>query len=235
MRTAVSARLSGIGFGRDRRAVAAMEFALVMPLLILVMAGAFELSRATGTARRLTSAANAAATMLATNTSGSVTYTDLHYAADSMMVNFPAVLRDSATKGIAWGSDITIALAGISFPPTVTGCTSSCTYKAKVVWTGGAASRACGSSITSVAASNAPSATTLPSDLYTAVANSSGGNNAPPFAVVVDVAYSWAPLVFARYFGALTIQRSAYISPRYVTQIAYSQITGDDGFGRACP
>jgi Flp pilus assembly protein TadG len=220
--------------GSDRRATAATEFAMVAPLLIALTAGGFEMSRAVSSSRQLTTLTESIATMLTTNTSGLVTYLSLHYAFDSAMIIFPAVLSDSYSRGLAWNNDISISMAGVSFTPTVTGCTSSCTYKANIVWTGGSAARACGTNPTSVADSATSSPATLPLDLFNTVTTPSG-SSAPAFVVVVDVSYTWTPIAFPKLFGSITLKRSAYLSPRYVSQIKYSVVTGDDGFGKECP
>jgi Flp pilus assembly protein TadG len=219
---------------RERRAVAGIEFAFVAPLLICLMAGGYEISRLANTTRQLTTLADSVATMLVTSTSGTVSYLSLHYGFDSAMIIFPTVLSDSHSKGIAWGNDISISMAGVSFTPTVSGCTSGCTFKANIVWTGGSANRACGTNPTSVADATAPSPATLPADLFNPV-NTPSGAAAPLFAIVVDVAYTLTPFVFPSVFGSRTITRSVYLSPRYVSQIKYSVITGDDGFGKECP
>lgn len=220
---------------RDKRAAAAVEFAVTLPLLILLTSGGYEFSRAINASRHLSDAANAISQILATNTTGTVSYIDLHYAHDATMLAFPEVLADSYRKGVSWGSDITISMAGISFTPTVTGCTSACTYKANIVWTGDAESRACGANPSSASDAATPSAATLPSDLFTPVSNPQGGNLAPPFAIVVDMTYSWSPLIFTKIVGAITMRRSVYINPRYTTAITYSAVSGDDGFGKECP
>lgn len=221
-------------FWKKRDGVAAIEFAAVFPLLFLLLAGAFELSRAVMAARQLTSLADSAATMIASDSNGVIYYTDLHYAYDSAMITFPRVLSDSFAKNIPWSSDITISLAGITFSPTVSGCTVSCSYKASVVWTGGASARKCGSTIQSASDSNAPTPTTLPSDLFTPIPNPNGGYNSPPFTVVADITYTWTPILFSRFFGNITLQRSAYVNARYASKIVYTKASGDDGFGAEC-
>lgn len=219
----------------DTRAVAAIEFAMTFPLLLALAAGAFELSRAVSASRQLTTLTNSMANMLATNTTATVTYIDLHYAANSTMLIFPQILSNSHAKNIAWGADVTISMAGVIFTPTVTGCTNSCTYKANIVWTGGAEKRACGTHPSSVPNGSAFSTTTLPAGMFTPIANPQGGYLPPNFAVVIDVSYAWTPLVFSNFFGTITLARSAYVNPRYVTEIKYSAINGDDGFGKECP
>lgn len=147
------------------------------------------------------------------------------------MINFPAVLTDSYSEGIAWNTDISISMAGVSFTPTVSTCTTGCTYKANIVWTGGSSARACGTNPSSVADATAPSPSTLPADLFDSVSTPTG-TAAPLFVIVVDLVYTWSPTIFSKLFGSLTLKRSAYLSPRYVTQIKYSVVTGDDGSAR---
>lgn len=221
-------------FGGSTLGVAAVEFALVFPFLILIMGAFVEIFRYVQVSREITSYASAAATMLATNTTGTIAYTDLHYAADAAMIMAPQILADSFSKGVSWSQDISISMAGISFTPTVTGCTSGCTYKANVNWTGSQEARACGSTLTAVADSSAPTASSLPTDLFNAVTTPSG-TSAPLFEVVVDVSYSWSPILFSKFFHTIAISRSAFFAPRYVTKVLYSAVAGDDGFGKECP
>lgn len=221
-------------FAHSTEAVSAIEFAVVFPVLLAVMAGAFELSREVNSARRLTTFASSAATMIASNASGSIAYTDLHYAFDSAMITFPDVLSDSFAKKIPWSNDITISMTGVVFAPTVSGCTAQCTYKANVMWTGAAAKRTCGSILTAADDASSPTPTTLPTDLYTPVSNASGTKNPPSFAVVVDVIYTWTPTIFSNVFGSVTLKRSAYVAPRYSSKITYKKVSGDDGFGAEC-
>lgn len=222
-------------FLRARHGIAAVEFTLIFPILLGVSAGIFEYSSFVRQSRQLTDTANSVAEILAADSDSTVTSTDLHYAVDSTMLTFPKVLSDSTRKGIAWGNDITISLAGVSFAPTVTTCTSNCTYKAAINWTGGAKQRACNSTQSSATDTAAPTATTLPASLFTPVANPQGGNNPPLFVVVADVTYTWSPAVFTGLLNSVTMKRSSYINPRYVSSLKYTVSSGDDGFGQACP
>ncbi len=165
-----------------------------------------------------------------------INYTDLHYANDSAMLEFPQVLSDSYTKQKNWAADISISMAGVSFSPTVAGCTSGCTYVAKIVWTGGNKARACDSAQIAAPDSASPTPSTLPQDLFAAVPTQTAGVFSPPnFQLVVDVVYSWAPMFGPKFIPPITFKHSTYLSPRYVSQINYSQIAGDDGFGVPCP
>lgn len=221
-------------FRRDRRGIAVVEFSLLFPILLALSAGIFEFSSFIRQSRQLTDTANSIAEILAAGSDTNVDYAELHYAYDSAMLTFPRVLSDSARKNIAWTSDITISLAGISFSPTVSGCTSNCSYKANINWTGAAMGRACGTNPSSVADTAAPSPTTLPQSLFTPVTSPQGGNGPPLYVVVADVTYTWSPSVFTGLLGNVVMKRSSYINPRYVNTLKYKAITGDDGFGKAC-
>lgn len=232
LRVGIATRLHR--FGRDRTGIAAVEFTLIFPILLGVSAAIFEYSSFVRQSRQLTDTANSIAEILAADSDTTVNWTDLHYAVDSTMLTFPKVLSDSSRKGIAWANDITISLAGVSFSPTVSGCTSGCTYKAAVNWTGGAKQRACGSTQSSTTDTALPSATTLPASLFTPVASPQGGNGPPLFVVVADVTYTWSPAVFTGLLNGVTMKRSSFINPRYVSSLKYTVSSGDDGFGQAC-
>lgn len=219
---------------RDRKGIAAVEFSLLFPVILALSAGIFEFSSFIRQSRQLTDTANSIAEILAAGSDTNLYFTDLHYAYDSAMLTFPKVLSDSYNKNISWTSDITISLAGISFAPTVSGCTSNCQYKASVNWTGAAAERACGTNPSAVPDTTAPSATTLPQSLFTPVGNPQGGYGAPLYIVVADVTYTWSPSVFTGLLGNVVMKRSSYINPRYVSTLKYKVASGDDGFGKAC-
>ncbi|GJE39325.1 TadE/TadG family type IV pilus assembly protein [Methylobacterium persicinum] len=223
------ARLRG-----DRQGVAIVEFSLLFPVLLALSAGIFEFSSFIRQSRQLTDTANSIAEILAAGSDTNLYYTDLHYAYDSAMLTFPKVLSDSAGKNISWTNDITISMAGISFAPTVNGCTSNCQYKAYVNWTGAASQRVCGTNPTSVADTAAPSATTLPQSLFTPVTSPQGGSNPPLYVVVADITYTWSPSVFTGLLSKSVMKRSSYINPRYVSSLKYKVASGDDAFGKAC-
>jgi len=146
-------------FLEDRHSVALVEFATLFPVLVLLLFGAYDLARGADAVRGLTRLSNSIATMLATNSTGYVNYTNLHYAFDGAAVIFPEVLRDASSKNIAWRNDIGISMAGVGFVPTVVGCTVGCTYVAQIYWTGGSMNRACGTSPVAAADTTPPDRT----------------------------------------------------------------------------
>ena len=225
----------------DQAGTAIVEFAWALPFLLLTLLGVYNLSQAANAERQLSRLSDGIATQLVTNgvvgaPSYPINYTDLHYANDSAMLEFPLVLSDSYAKNESWALDISISMAGISFSPTVGGCTNACTYVAKIVWTGGNKARACGSAQVAASDGATPSPSTLPQDLFDPVPTPTTGVFSPPnFQVVVDIVYSWRPRFGNNFIPPITFKRSTYLSPRYVSQITYSQIAGDDGFDVPCP
>jgi Flp pilus assembly protein TadG len=240
---------SVFNFCRSTKAIAAIEFAIIFPIMIAVTLGSVETARFLTFSQRVDLVANTVVQMLTVTpicqsplapqttplcpapsfpgtTVGYVNYMDLHTAQDSAMVIFPQVLQDAAQKGISWSSDIQISMASVQFNPSV--CSAPC---AKVTWNAGPNARACTTYLTKAASdSGPPSPTTLPPDLFPSAQALYSS------AIVVDVSYTYTPLFTSKFFGSTRIQRSTYVTPRYVQLVLYdSSQSGDDGIGKVCP
>ncbi len=208
-----------------------------MPVLVVFMFGGAEIARFVNQSRKVTNLANSVASLVAERTAD-IGFYDIIFVLNSAMVTFPEVLADSARKGIPWSADITINLSSIAFTPTVSGCTSNCTYTAKVQWSvypGGQGLRSCSGTISAVADTAAPSFTTLPQDVYNAGT-----------IIVADIVYNYTPLFFNGILQAvgggtsIPIRRSVYLAPRYLPQIKSSVMSSGgnppkSGFTFNCP
>jgi Flp pilus assembly protein TadG len=84
-RRAPRSRQSLKQFWGARQAIAAVEFALVLPLLVILMLGSVEAARLITFGRRVTLVATTAVEMLTQNGTGAINYIDLHFAVDSTM------------------------------------------------------------------------------------------------------------------------------------------------------
>jgi Flp pilus assembly protein TadG len=209
-------------FIKSGRAVAAIEFAFMMPVLILFMLAGVETVRYVNTSRQLTEFVYSAASLIAERTSN-ITLNDIIFGKTSVVVTFPGILSDAARKNTVWSTDMQYTASSIVFTPTINGCTSNCTYNAKVAWTFGANPRPCNVSLTSVSDSASPSPSSLPADVFT-----SGS------IIVVDLIYTYTPIFGAQFVPIIQMKRSAYLQPRYLTSISYTNSTGNPAFDSPC-
>jgi Flp pilus assembly protein TadG len=211
-------------FARAEQGLVALEFALVVPLLLTAFVGFAEIDRYATTTRQLESAASAISQMLTQSTS--VTNGDLNFAYDSLTVLFPRVLDDSARKGVQWRDDISVAMSSVAFAKTNPACVTNCVYTAQVAWSGGSAKRPCATPLKSVPNTSLPSFTELPADAF--------GPNA---LVAVDLQFTYAPLFAPKLFGPVTIKRSGFLQARYAPANSYVKyaVAGGDSLVTTCP
>ena len=220
---------------RDHRGVSTIEFAIWAPVMCFLLLGTVDITRFVMASGRLSDVAGTMGQMLSVNTTGTVNYVDLQFYHDSAMITYPQVLADAALQNKTWSNDIAITMTSVTFTATPSGCTSSCTYVPKVVWSNGSNMRLCSPknpAMTSASDSSQPSPTTLPADAFGATS-----------LLVVDIAFTFRPLLFSGVgtLGNLAplvnipIKRSFYTAPRYVTSVGYSSITGDPGTTTICP
>ena len=184
----------------------------------------------------------------------------LKYIYDSAMLEFPGIFADAsgianhAVKAPSAGGTLSISMTGVAFAYTSSASTcgsspsvsnGSC-YTGYVVWTAGAAARPCGTTFLYSASYSTPTPSQLPPSLFTTVANPNGSGALPPqFAVAVDIVYTFNPLLLGggllNVVPPVTIKRSTFLNPRYVSQISYfgagnstTNYYGQGTYGTAC-
>ncbi len=206
--------------------LAMLEFALALPFLVLALLGFFEIDRYISMTRRLEITASSIAEQLSQDTL--VSPVDVAFAQDSTVVLFPAVLADSARKGIPWSNDIALSMSSIVFTLVDPTCTTNCNYNAQVAWSSGSnsVSRPCNVLLKAVPDTQSSQPSTLPADAF-----------GPVPLIVVDVAFSYTPLFGASMVPPVTLHRSAYMQPRYTAGNAYLQysVAGGDNLVTTCP
>jgi hypothetical protein len=210
-------------FVRQRQAASTVEFAFLVPVVILLLLMGFDTGRYVLATQRIQEVANSVAEMLsqtqpaqtppATTPSmaGYVQDGDLHFYYDSAMATYPDVLAVANKTGTYWWQLLSVQMTSIYFKANPTNCTSSCTYTPEVVWTTGA--RSCGLTMTAASDTSGYNAATLPTDVF-----------GPGSLIVVDVSYTFTPTFGAAYLPSIPIQRSAYMAPRNVS-VVESQAT----------
>jgi len=200
------------GLFRSQDGVAALEFAMIAPILVMMVIGLYDLTTALIAWRRVTVAAlsiaeiatgEAASVALYTNT---LSATQASAAASAVYPYLPDLLRPSPP---AFG--VTISSIVMTLPSGST-CTTNCTYAAHVAWSGVFAGtgqvRPCDrvqgtSDIGWSKDTDIPSPSTLPS----------GTNSAAPL-LVVDVTYTFRPMFFTFIAGNIAMAQSSYLPPR---------------------
>ena len=210
-------------FARRQDAVGATEFALVSPILLLLLLMGFDTGRYVLATQRVQEVANSVAEMLSQTDpaqpplvtiephDGVVQDSDLRYYYDSAMATFPEVLAVANSEGANWWQLLAVQMTSVNFVATPAGCTTACTYTPQVVWTTGA--RKCGLTINQAPDASAYNPATLPKDVF--------GTGS---LIVVDVGYTFTPTFGAAYMPSISIERSAYMAPRNVP-IVESQAT----------
>ena len=206
--------------------MAAVEFGLILPFLILLVLGGTEVGNFLYASRHVSLIANSIGQMLTRTTSGTVNYIDVSVARESAMVLYPQALAAAATQGKTWSQIMSVTMSSVVMTPTPTSCTSNCTYTAHVAWSGGSTPRSCSGTLASSTDTASPSPTALPTDAFV-----------PGSLIVTDVVYNYQPMFGTSFLPAITIKRSSYVQPRYVaptSYIKYSVISGDNGIAASC-
>jgi Flp pilus assembly protein TadG len=205
-------------FRRSRSGLAAVEFALIVPILVMMCAGLYDLTTAFLASQRLNMAALSIAqiaTYQAANTSqpnqNILTLPQITAATSAVYVYLPDTMQASSS---AFG----VVLTSVVVTKKTASCTSACVYVSNVAWTGryqGGAGpgRSCGTNAMAwVANTTPPSASTLPTSLQQ-----------PQPILVVDVYYTFRPIFYQFLTGDFVMMRSAHFSPRTGTTANWVQ------------
>ena len=191
---------------RRRGGVAGLEFALIAPVLVTLLAGTADVSNALLTARYMQTAAGAVAEIASTSSAQTQTLnklTDVQawQATTAPFAFFPAWTSLEARNTFA------ITISAIAFAASPSGCSQNCTYTASVQWSvannlGQPLLRTCGS---------LPAAPDIDGASYATIPASVFGSTS---ILVADIAYTFRPYFFGFVIGNLAMMESAYISPR---------------------
>lgn len=120
-------------FARDTAGVAAIEFAFVIPIFIILFFGAVEYSKYTMESRRAEMAVDFAAEYLSRDGDGMLEVAERHIVEDIWMIMNPTSYLATELRGGQWANGYSRALASVRFEKT-SGCSKDCAYVPKVVW-----------------------------------------------------------------------------------------------------
>lgn len=193
-------------FARAQNGVAALEFALLLPLLLVMLLGSVELQRYMRIDRQLALAAENIAAAMAQRPPSEDKSVSFEFDA------LPHLFPPSQDGELPWYSTVAHQITNVIFSPTTAGCTQNCTYKADVHWRWpfwqtafglGGMWRFCGP-LAPQPEGNGPSGGTLPAALF-----------GPGSVVVVDLGYQYKPLFGSNLLPPMTIFKQGYASPRF--------------------
>jgi Flp pilus assembly protein TadG len=194
-------------YAASASATALIEFSLILPVLVIMLMSTFELSRFIEFKRHAAAYAQTLVRQFSSfNTN--VTNYDLWSTNDVALWIVPEYTAMRANKGLFNYNDTGrgVQITSVSFQPSVSGCTSSCTYTTgKVMWyyTSGSigTQRQCGTPQTSVAMATTTPDNTIPSGYF-----NKGG------LVIVDIMLTYTP-VFSSVIPERPVYATAYGSP----------------------
>ena len=206
------------------RGVAAVEFALTAPVLILLMAGMYDLSSGWITWRRLATAAfsiGQIATIIAVqpDSTSLLTYNDAWRASTAIYAAMPQTLVAGASYGVT--------LSEVVFS-TDSSCPANTYCVAKVSWSAGlvgpdATRRPC-TRLNSVPDTAPSSLTTLPAAMF---------QSAP--SLVVDVNYTFTPLFLQTLVGTIPMRFVQYFPSRSGTTNQFITYVNPNDPAAQCP
>lgn len=203
------ARLKLRAFGRDRRGVSAIEFAMLAPVLAAMLAGAVELGGGITASNRATYVADAIGELVS-QVSSTITADDMNGFIRTAALIDPDIVRYAAQTGKSLETAAKVTVSSVQFELKDPSCTSGCEYNAFVVFSAALSGspRSCGTLTPALI----PALTTLPADVY-----SSGS------IVVVEVEITYRPLMNKIFGKDITFKRSTYFRPRYVSRVNYAK------------
>jgi Flp pilus assembly protein TadG len=224
--------------------MAAVEFALILPSLLLIMFASIQIVAYIDATRKVELVAHSISQMISqatpppNTTVAAVNATDLHFSFDATLVLFPYVMKDAKRRGVAWWQTISINYAAIQFraknaacqnSTSTSGDLSSC-YDANVVWTttgtqqpaGGDNYRPCDTAQMPANDDAPPSRATLPRSAY-----------GPGSLVAIDVVFDFEPTFGSGFVPPIRIARSAYVLPRYASLVNFDT-ANNDGIATRC-
>jgi Flp pilus assembly protein TadG len=208
-----------------RGGVAAIEFAIVLPVLIVILTSLADLTNVLLTWWRAAQAADAigriATSLAVTATNANVlTQAQAATAGTAALPLLPTLHGDgSAGAGVV--------LTSVVFTLTAPGCVQACAYVAHVAWSasllGGLPARPCGT-LAAAADTAPPSPTTLPASAFTATS-----------LLLVDVATQVTPAVSTLLGPVVPIAVAALMAARNGGPRDWISITGPTAARLRCP
>ena len=208
-------------FSRSIAAVAAVEFAIILPFMLLLMIGGFEISRFLHLSFRVSQTAGNIGLILSQYTRV-LKPDDIQLARNSAVLVTPELRRGRGPGYDAWKDRMQIDLARVEIKAVA----GRGAYEAKPIWTSKSSRRTCNV----LRPMNSGRDNYDPGAIPSALLSGAGS------VVVVDVSFRYAPILgesFVGTRGSMLIERSVYIEPRQGGLIRYDN--SDSSVANNCP
>lgn len=196
-------------FLRRPDGVSAVEFALLAPVLAIMLGGAVELSGAITASNRSTFVADALAQMVS-RVDHTITAAEMKNFAVSAALIDTDIIRYARVSGKPIEEAFKVTVTSVQFEPKVVTCVLlSCDYRAKVVFSYSLNGdvRPCKNLKPS---KGTQTLKTLPADVF-----------GPGSLIVVDVETFYSPIMPIRLAKTISFKRSSYFRPRYISRVNY--------------
>ena len=225
----------------DKRGVAAVEFALILPLMVVLYLGSSEVTQGVLASRKMAIVSRTLSDLVAQQPTATTAPCTAAGLCDSTMTSIFAaasvIMSPFSVSALGDGtSSLTMVVSSVEFVANATSpapATASNGYEAVVRWSKSAASpnvgtvRSCVGKLTPVSNTTAAALTNLPSGLY-----SSGS------LIIADVTYKYKPtfggtlLAWSSTDSSVSMKNTTYMRPRnWTTYITYP---GQNGVGASC-
>lgn len=193
----------------DRRGVAAVEFAILLPLMLSIYVAAVDLTRGVMATRKLDLLSRTVSDLVSqqptTSAVTSATLETIFTAATAVMSPLPA-------------SSVTITVSAVTIKPKSTGL--CCDVMVNWSYTKGGTLRPCSVALTQVGPGVLAAATNFPQYIITAnqLAGHAYTTTATTTVIIADAKYTYSPIFFqARSWFSAAMQKTMFMVPRAAT------------------
>lgn len=196
-------------FARRDDGVSAVEFALLAPVLAVMLGGAVELSGAITASNRSTYVADALAEMIS-RVDHTITASEMKSFVVAAALIDPDIVRYARVSGKPIEEAFKVTVTSVQFKPKIVTCLLlSCDYRAEVVFSYSlnGTERKCKNL---KASDGEQTSKTLPTKVF-----------GPGSLVVVDVETFYSPVMPIRLANTISFKRSSYFRPRYLPRVNY--------------
>ncbi len=195
-------------FTHSRSGVAALEFALIAPAMIVMLVGGVEVSSAITAANRATFIAETIGELVS-RTKGPIGESEMAGFIKMAALIDPNVIRHAANTGKTLEAAVDVTVSSVEFSLADAACERDCTYRADVEFSTSLTGRKrpCGR----LAPGSGSSPSTLPPEVF-----------GPGSIVVVDVVANYEPVLVSVLSETISFHRSTFFRPRHVAAVEYA-------------